>query len=101
MDFFTFYFHQITRICPASQLDKPTLRRIFEAVGLNLPARLLVTVVRGGSDAAGVLENRSSKQRHTRLLHFRWQENWFRLIQLHRLIFLYFHLAFLLNYVFY
>ncbi|KAG7271383.1 hypothetical protein CRUP_019928 [Coryphaenoides rupestris] len=42
----------ITRICPASQLDKPTLRRIFEAVGLNLPARLLVTTVRGGSDAA-------------------------------------------------
>ncbi|KAE8281809.1 Neurochondrin [Larimichthys crocea] len=37
----------ITRLCPASQLDKPTLRRIFEAVGLNLPARLLVTAVRG------------------------------------------------------
>ncbi|KAM4725088.1 neurochondrin isoform 1-T2 [Anableps anableps] len=41
----------ITRLCPASQLDKPTMRRIFEAVGLNLPARLLVTAVRdtGGS----------------------------------------------------
>lgn len=39
--------HQITRLCPASQLDKPTLRRIFEAVGLNLPARLLVTAIRG------------------------------------------------------
>ncbi|XP_026156688.1 neurochondrin [Mastacembelus armatus] len=38
----------ITRLCPASQLDKPTLRRIFEAVGLNLPARLLMTAVRGG-----------------------------------------------------
>lgn len=37
----------ITRLCPASQLDKPTLRRIFEAMGLNLPARLLVTAVRG------------------------------------------------------
>nr|XP_020453161.1 neurochondrin [Monopterus albus] len=37
----------VTRLCPASQLDKPTLRRIFEAVGLNLPARLLVTAVRG------------------------------------------------------
>ncbi|XP_070778171.1 neurochondrin [Enoplosus armatus] len=36
----------ITRLCPANQLDKPTLRRIFEAVGLNLPARLLVTAVR-------------------------------------------------------
>ncbi|XP_040928683.1 neurochondrin isoform X2 [Betta splendens] len=38
----------ITRLCPASRLDRPTLRRIFEAVGLNLPARLLVTAVRGG-----------------------------------------------------
>ncbi|XP_060948661.1 neurochondrin [Limanda limanda] len=37
----------ITRLCPASQLDKATLRRIFEAVGLNLPARLLVTAVKG------------------------------------------------------
>ncbi|XP_033950941.1 neurochondrin [Pseudochaenichthys georgianus] len=37
----------ITRLCPASQLDKATLRRIFEAVGLNLPARLLVTAIRG------------------------------------------------------
>ncbi|XP_070703219.1 neurochondrin [Pempheris klunzingeri] len=43
----------ITRLCPASQLDKPTLRRIFEAVGLNLPARLLVTAVRG-SDNSGL-----------------------------------------------
>ncbi|KAJ3609008.1 hypothetical protein NHX12_023535, partial [Muraenolepis orangiensis] len=42
----------ITRICPASQLDKPTLRRIFEAVGLNLPARLLVTAVRGTATAS-------------------------------------------------
>uniref|UniRef100_A0A4W6F5Q6 Neurochondrin n=1 Tax=Lates calcarifer TaxID=8187 RepID=A0A4W6F5Q6_LATCA len=41
----------ITRLCPASQLDKPTLRRIFEAVGLNLPARLLVTAVRGSDDS--------------------------------------------------
>ncbi|XP_051246209.1 neurochondrin [Dicentrarchus labrax] len=40
----------ITRLCPASQLDKPTLRRIFEAVGLNLPARLLVTAVRGNDN---------------------------------------------------
>lgn len=42
----------ITRLCPASQLDKPTLRRIFEAVGLNLPARLLVTAVRGSESSA-------------------------------------------------
>ncbi|XP_059205444.1 neurochondrin [Centropristis striata] len=41
----------ITRLCPASQLDKPTLRRIFEAVGLNLPARLLVTAVRGSENS--------------------------------------------------
>ncbi|KAM9776757.1 neurochondrin isoform 1-T2 [Syngnathus typhle] len=40
----------ITRLCPASQLDKPTLRRIFEAVGLNLPARLLVTAAKGTGD---------------------------------------------------
>lgn len=39
----------ITRLCPASQLDRPTMRRIFEAVGLNLPARLLVTAVRDGA----------------------------------------------------
>lgn len=44
---------QITRLCPANQLDKPTLRRIFEAVGLNLPARLLVTAVRG-TDSPGL-----------------------------------------------
>ncbi|XP_032391209.1 neurochondrin [Etheostoma spectabile] len=43
----------LTRLCPASQLDKPTLRRIFEAIGLNLPARLLVTAVRG-SDNSGL-----------------------------------------------
>ncbi|RVE66636.1 hypothetical protein OJAV_G00109310 [Oryzias javanicus] len=36
----------ITRVCPARQLDKLSLRRIFEAVGLNLPARLLVTAAR-------------------------------------------------------
>nr|XP_046273509.1 neurochondrin isoform X2 [Scatophagus argus] len=42
----------ITRLCPANQLDKPTLRRIFEAVGLNLPARLLVTAVRGKDDSS-------------------------------------------------
>ncbi|XP_047461174.1 neurochondrin [Mugil cephalus] len=42
----------ITRLCPANQLDKPTLRRIFEAVGLNLPARLLVTAVRGSDSSA-------------------------------------------------
>ncbi|XP_045913816.1 neurochondrin isoform X2 [Micropterus dolomieu] len=42
----------ITRMCPASQLDKPTLRRIFEAVGLNLPARLLVTAVREGDNSS-------------------------------------------------
>ncbi|KAL6099504.1 ncdn [Pungitius sinensis] len=41
----------ITRLCPASQLDKPTLRRIFEAVGLNLPARLLVTAVKGSNNS--------------------------------------------------
>ncbi|XP_028278329.1 neurochondrin [Parambassis ranga] len=43
----------ITRLCPANQLDKPTLRRIFEAVGLNLPARLLVTAVKG-TDGSGL-----------------------------------------------
>ncbi|XP_057684019.1 neurochondrin isoform X2 [Corythoichthys intestinalis] len=42
----------ITRLCPACQLDKPTLRRIFEAVGLNLPARLLVTAAKGSGDPA-------------------------------------------------
>ncbi|XP_077446608.1 neurochondrin [Stigmatopora argus] len=42
----------ITRLCPACQLDKPTLRRIFEAVGLNLPARLLVTAAKGSGDTA-------------------------------------------------
>lgn len=42
----------ITRLCPASQLDKATLRRIFEAVGLNLPARLLVTAIRGGETSS-------------------------------------------------
>ncbi|KAF6719886.1 Neurochondrin [Oryzias melastigma] len=36
----------VTRVCPAHQLDKLSLRRIFEAVGLNLPARLLVTAAR-------------------------------------------------------
>uniref|UniRef100_UPI0037E9AB42 neurochondrin n=1 Tax=Semicossyphus pulcher TaxID=241346 RepID=UPI0037E9AB42 len=46
----------ITRLCPASQLNKPTLRRIFEAVGLNLPARLLVTAVRG-SETSGIPPN--------------------------------------------
>ncbi|XP_062301712.1 neurochondrin [Osmerus eperlanus] len=43
----------ITRLCPAGQLDSTTLRHIFEAVGLNLPARLLVTAV-GGSDSSGL-----------------------------------------------
>ncbi|KAL0962450.1 hypothetical protein UPYG_G00340150 [Umbra pygmaea] len=43
----------ITRLCPAGQLDSVTLRRIFEAVGLSLPARLLVTAVRG-SDSSGL-----------------------------------------------
>ncbi|XP_034560453.1 neurochondrin [Notolabrus celidotus] len=43
----------ITRLCPANQLGQPTLRRIFEAVGLNLPARLLVTAVRG-SETSGL-----------------------------------------------
>lgn len=43
----------ITRLCPAGQLESSTLRRIFEAVGLNLPARLLVTAVRG-NDSSGL-----------------------------------------------
>ncbi|XP_010898576.2 neurochondrin isoform X2 [Esox lucius] len=43
----------ITRLCPAGHLDSETLRRIFEAVGLSLPARLLVTAVQG-SDASGL-----------------------------------------------
>lgn len=40
-------------MCPANQLDKLTLRRIFEAVGLNLPARLLVTAI-GGIENPGL-----------------------------------------------
>ncbi|CAN9504214.1 unnamed protein product [Ophioblennius macclurei] len=36
----------ITRLCPAKNLDKETLQRIFSAVGLGLPARLLVTAFR-------------------------------------------------------
>uniref|UniRef100_A0A673J766 Neurochondrin n=1 Tax=Sinocyclocheilus rhinocerous TaxID=307959 RepID=A0A673J766_9TELE len=43
----------ITRLCPAGQLDTGTLHRIFEAVGLNLPARLLVTAFRG-DDSSGL-----------------------------------------------
>lgn len=38
---------QVTRLCPARQLDPPTLRRILEAVGPDLPARLLATAARG------------------------------------------------------
>ncbi|TRY93738.1 hypothetical protein DNTS_028770 [Danionella cerebrum] len=33
----------ITRLCPAGRLDPETLHRIFSAVGLRLPARLLAT----------------------------------------------------------
>lgn len=40
-------------MCPAGQLDSGTLHRIFEAVGLNLPARLLVTAFRG-DDSSGL-----------------------------------------------
>lgn len=40
-------------MCPANQLDKSTLKRIFEAVGLNLPARLLLSAVRG-TDASSL-----------------------------------------------
>lgn len=40
-------------MCPASQLDRVTLHRVFEAVGFNLPARLLVTAVRG-SESSGL-----------------------------------------------
>ncbi|XP_043074313.1 neurochondrin [Puntigrus tetrazona] len=43
----------ITRLCPAGQLDTGTLHRIFEAVGFNLPARLLVTAFRG-DDSSGL-----------------------------------------------
>ncbi|XP_068189151.1 neurochondrin [Antennarius striatus] len=42
----------ITRLCPASQLDKPILRRIFEAVGLNLPARLLITAIQAQDNSS-------------------------------------------------
>ncbi|KAJ8273058.1 hypothetical protein GJAV_G00096900 [Gymnothorax javanicus] len=42
----------ITRVCPANQLDSSTLKRVFEAVGLGLPARLLVTAVQGGAGSA-------------------------------------------------
>uniref|UniRef100_A0A8C1SL04 Neurochondrin n=1 Tax=Cyprinus carpio TaxID=7962 RepID=A0A8C1SL04_CYPCA len=41
----------ITRLCPAGQLDTGTLHQIFEAVGFNLPARLLVTAFRGGDSS--------------------------------------------------
>ncbi|XP_022071989.2 neurochondrin [Acanthochromis polyacanthus] len=41
----------VTRLCPASQLDQPTLQRLFQAVGLNLPARLLMTAVRGSDSS--------------------------------------------------
>lgn len=41
----------ITRLCPAAQLDPETLQRIFEAVGLDLPARLLLTACRGVESA--------------------------------------------------
>lgn len=40
-------------MCPASQLDRVTLHRVFEAVGFNLPARLLVTAIRG-SESSGL-----------------------------------------------
>ncbi len=40
-------------MCPAGQLDTGTLHRIFEAVGFNLPARLLVTAFRG-DDSSGL-----------------------------------------------
>ncbi|KAG9279905.1 neurochondrin [Astyanax mexicanus] len=43
----------ITRLCPANQLDRETLHRVFEAVGFNLPARLLVTAIRG-SEGSGL-----------------------------------------------
>ncbi|KAK3512124.1 hypothetical protein QTP70_031245 [Hemibagrus guttatus] len=43
----------ITRLCPANQLDRGTLHRVFEAVGFNLPARLLVTAIRG-SERSGL-----------------------------------------------
>ncbi|XP_072531001.1 neurochondrin [Salminus brasiliensis] len=43
----------ITRLCPASQLDRVTLHRVFEAVGFNLPARLLVTAIRR-SESSGL-----------------------------------------------
>ncbi|KAI1901766.1 hypothetical protein AGOR_G00037780 [Albula goreensis] len=41
----------ITRLCPANQLDSATLKRVFEAVGLSLPARLLVTAMQGGTSS--------------------------------------------------
>ncbi|XP_052389186.1 LOW QUALITY PROTEIN: neurochondrin-like [Carassius gibelio] len=41
----------ITRLCPAGQLDTGTLHQLFEAVGFNLPARLLVTAFRGGDSS--------------------------------------------------
>ncbi|KAF7691136.1 neurochondrin [Silurus meridionalis] len=43
----------ITRMCPANQMDCATLHRVFEAVGFNLPARLLVTAIRG-SESSGL-----------------------------------------------
>ncbi|MBN3305865.1 NCDN protein, partial [Amia calva] len=37
----------ITRFCPAAQLGRSTLRRVFEAVGFSLPTRLLVSAAKG------------------------------------------------------
>lgn len=42
---------QITRLCPSNRLDRPTLQRVLDSVGLDLPARLLVTAARGGQSS--------------------------------------------------
>uniref|UniRef100_A0A8C9S8X7 Neurochondrin n=1 Tax=Scleropages formosus TaxID=113540 RepID=A0A8C9S8X7_SCLFO len=42
----------ITRLCPANQLDRATLQRLFDAVGLALPARLLMTAMQTSAGSA-------------------------------------------------
>ncbi|XP_037549626.1 neurochondrin [Nematolebias whitei] len=41
----------ITRLCPANRLGRPALQRVLDSVGLDLPARLLVTAARGGESS--------------------------------------------------
>lgn len=42
---------QVTRLCPANRLHGATLQRVLDSVGLDLPARLLVTAARGAQSS--------------------------------------------------